>query len=158
MAEETGFSAAELKKFSQVGPVIAGAMGTTVELWAKAEMGIILKTWAGETKVATVDKAVKRGQLAFLKKLGLTGSTADIGVTVNAGIKGPFGRTFLRTSTGGWRRAFDVGFKPVPGMPTPAPKHAVWRGKKTKGRTKPGDHYTEHDWLLLVSVRDTVKS
>ncbi len=101
-----------------------------------AEAGVILKTWAGRTKVATQAKTDTRSRLAALRKLELTGKH---GVTINAGIKGlhSYGAVYLRTSGGKWRRTHDGGFKPVKGM--------LGSGR----RTKMGDHYTEHDWLLI---------
>lgn len=49
--DQSGITPEELKKFSDAGRAIAGAMNVSVELWARAEMGVILKQWAGKTKV-----------------------------------------------------------------------------------------------------------
>jgi len=103
----------------------------------RSEVGIFLKTWAGETKVATQAKTDTRSRLALLRRLELTGGH---GVTVNAGVKGAFGAVHLRTSTGKWRRTHDPVFRPVAGM----------TGKK--------DHYWDHDWWLLRDAIAQVKT
>ena len=59
----SGFDEVELRKFSEAGRVIAAAVGTSVNIWARAEAGVILKTWAGRTKVATATKLARRGLL-----------------------------------------------------------------------------------------------
>jgi hypothetical protein len=137
---ESGIAPEELRKFTQAGRTIAAAVGASVELWARAEAGVILKTWAGRTPVATAAKTRLRAQKHALKDLGLTGAGGSlVPVTINAGIRGPFGRTFLRTTDGHWRRTHDAGFQPVPGMPN-------------LSRKKRGDHYATSNWLILKSA------
>lgn len=68
------------------------------------EAGIILKTWAGRTKVATQAKTDQRSWRHILNKAGLdvtgSGGTKVGDITVNAGIRGPFGRVWVRTRSG----------------------------------------------------------
>lgn len=119
MPEASGFSATELKKFSEAGRVIAAAVGVSVETWARAEAGVILKTWAGRTKVAP-EKRLERGGLlrAYREARRKAGfSTYKGGVepgqaSINLGIRGPFGRVWYRTRTPGRRfqMAYGKGF------------------------------------------------
>jgi hypothetical protein len=135
--EDFGFSSAELRKFSESGRVISAAIGASVELWARAEAGVILKTWAGRTKVATAAGTTTRARKRALRGMGLTGQGgALVDVTINAGVKGPYGRVFLRTKDGHWRRTHEAGFRPVNG----------YRGQST------GDHYSTYHWLSIKSA------
>jgi len=86
----------------------------------RAEAGSILKACAGQTKVATTAKTDKRSirKLFGAKGLGLTSATKPGDVTINAGIRGSFGRVWVKSSephrgTGrGFRKA---GFISKPG-------------------------------------------
>lgn len=137
---------AELDKLPTAFRAIAAAAHRSPVNILLGEAGIILKACAGATKVATADQADKRARLRYLRDQQLTGRNPGVGVTVNAGVRkgAPYGRVFLRTSTGHWRRSHEAGFKPVAGMPRP-------------GRKKAGDRYSERDWLLVRSVVETVK-
>lgn len=76
-----------------------------------AEAGSILKTCASRTKVASQPQIDLGARLRALKSLDLTRG-GDI--TVNAGIKGPFGRVFIKKkSGGGYRRTHEAGFVPI---------------------------------------------
>ncbi len=142
-ATETGFSESELRKFSEGGRVISAAVGTSVELWARAEAGVILKTWAGRTKVATAEKTDRRSRLRAVRQLGYTGATSGTVITINAGIKAPYGRVFLRTKSGKWRRTHDAGFNKVSGI----------RGQGT------GDHYRATTWgMLTAAISETAST
>lgn len=127
---DTGFPPSELRKFSESGRIIAAALGTSVEVWARAEAGVILKTWAGRTKVATQQKVDRNARNRAIRGLDLTRG-GDI--TVNTGIKAPYGRVFLRTKSGKYRRTHEAGFRPVSGA---------------RGQGK-GDHYKKGDWIDL---------
>lgn len=137
---------AEIAKIPTAFRAIAGAAGASALDVLRGEAGVILKACAAGTTIATVDQADKRSRLRYLRDQQLTGRNGLVPVTVTAGAKkgSEYGRVFLRTSTGGWRRTHDANFRPVVGMPSP-------------GRRKPGDHYSEHDWLLLRSTIATVR-
>jgi len=130
MANDTGFPPEELRKFSESGRVIAAALGTSVEVWARAEAGVILKTWAGRTKVATQKAVDISARNRAIRRLDLTRG-GDI--TVNTGVKGPYGRVFHRTKSGKYRRTHEAGFRPVSGA----------RGQGN------GDHYKRGTWIDL---------
>ncbi len=146
MSATIEISGEELNKVSTSFRAIAqGAHASALDV-LRGEAGIILKGCAALTSVATAPKADKRSNKRFLRGLELTGNNPGIPVTVSAGVKkgSQFGRVFLRTNKGGWRRTHEANFRPVAGMPS-------------DGRKKPGDHYSEHDWLLLKSTIQTVK-
>lgn len=117
---DSGFSEIELKKFSDAGRVIAAAVGTSVELWARAEAGVILKTWAGRTKVAT-EKTVTTGAILRAYRHARRaagygndknkGATAPGQASINLGIRhGNAGRVYYRTrkkGTMGGRAGFQ---------------------------------------------------
>lgn len=76
-----------------------------------AEAGSILKTCASRTKVAALPKIQDGARLRALKSLKLTRG-GDI--TVNAGIRGPYGRVFVKKKSGsGYRRTHDNNFQPL---------------------------------------------
>lgn len=108
----------------------------------RAEAGVILKTWAGETKVSTQDRADRGSRLRAIRGLGLTGGkrNPDADITVNAGIRGPYGRVFMRkrnsqslSGRNRWRRTHEAGFKPL------------WQ------------HYKRGDWIDLQEAVGDVK-
>ena len=117
---EGGFSEVELKKFSDAGRTIAAAVGTSVEIWARAEAGVILKTWAGKTPVrkeraAEVsgilrDYRQSRGIIYGLKK----GETPRGTASINLGIrKGAEGRVWYRTRNNKFQPTYGAGFHPT---------------------------------------------
>jgi hypothetical protein len=136
----------ELAKLPTALRAIAGAAGASALDVLRGEAGVILKACAAGTSIATADRADKRSRLRYLRDQQLTGRNGMMPVTVTAGAKkgSEYGRVFLRTATGGWRRTHDAVFRPVAGIPS-------------SGRKKPGDHYREHDWLLLRSTIATVR-
>lgn len=79
----------------------------------RGEAGIILKTCAGRTKVATQANTDKRSRRALGRKFGLTTASDLGGVTVNLGIKSgkPIGRVWRRVSkpNGGRGRFLMIG-------------------------------------------------
>lgn len=79
-----------------------------------SEAGVILKTWAGRTKVSTEKKTDLRTINRSFGKNGLQITTAtNIGdVTVNEGIRGPFGWVWVKT-----RQSDQVGRKGAAGKP-----------------------------------------
>lgn len=122
---DTGFSETELKKFSEAGRTIAAAVGTSVELWARAEAGVILKTWAGKTKV-TKERTVTIGAImrAYRRARRVVGFGNDknkgaTGVgqaSINLGIRGGVdGKVYYRTrkaGVAGGRKGFQDVFGP----------------------------------------------
>jgi len=108
MTSQTGFSEIELKKFSEAGRVISAAVGTSIETWARAEAGVILKTWAGRTKVATAEKLARRGLLqanrGAYRAAGwpfMKGRTTSGRASINLGIRGTMGKVYYRTRKAG---------------------------------------------------------
>lgn len=104
------FTPEELRKFSESGRVIAAAMDTSVELWARAEAGSILKRWAGWTNVADGRQlgrsALIRTYRAARKDVGFDnprkGSTSVGQASINLGFRsGPFGKVYYRTRKAG---------------------------------------------------------
>lgn len=90
--------------------------GFKPEQIVRAEVGTILKTCAARTEVASQEAATKGGRLRALRGLGLTGlRSGNAGnVTVNAGIKGAFGRVFARRHPcAGFVRTHDNNFQPL---------------------------------------------
>lgn len=67
----------------------------------RAEAGSILKACAGDTKVATIKKTDQRSMRALIgpRGLDLSSARAPGDVTVNAGIRGPFGRVWVKSAT-----------------------------------------------------------
>lgn len=65
----------------------------------RAEAGSILKTWAGRTKVASADRIASRERLRVIRELGYTRAPERGDVTVNAGLRGPHGRVWIRSHT-----------------------------------------------------------
>jgi hypothetical protein len=88
--------------------VIAAAVGTSVNIWARAEAGVILKTWAGRTKVRS-DKALGRSGLLHANRAArsaagfssLRGGINPGQGSVNLGLRGTFGRVWYRTEAPG---------------------------------------------------------
>lgn len=127
MGNSSGFSETELRKFADSGRVISAAIGTSVQLWARAEAGVILKTWAGRTKVATAEKLGRRGLLrAYREARNLVkagwyrnkGRTDPGEASINLGIRaGQFGKVYYRTRKrgihmkgAGFQDVFGAGF------------------------------------------------
>ena len=119
MADD-GFTTVELQKFSAAGRTIAAAIGTSVEVWARAEAGVILKSWAGKTKVRKERAAEVSGilrdyrqarKLAYgLKK----GETPRGTASINLGIrKGAPGRVWYRTRNNKFQPIYGEGFQPT---------------------------------------------
>jgi hypothetical protein len=142
------FDPSEIDKLPVAFRTIAKVARVSGETVLDGMAGVILKACAGDTAVATQAKSKIRAQTQLIRDLGLTGGKKsgafDI-VTINAGAKAEFGRVFLRTTTGHWRRSHDANFIPVPGMPSP-------------GRKKPGDHYSDYQWLVLKSALQAVRA
>lgn len=82
----------------------------------RAEMGSILKAWAGAHKPPSLAQTDLRTRVHVMSSLGFTGGkqNSDALVSVSAGLRGPFGRVWLRKKDGhGWRRTHDANFQPL---------------------------------------------
>ena len=96
--------AAEVAAFTAGLRALARAVPVSSKQVLRAEAGVILKTWAGRTKVATKPTADRRTWSHILGRsgLGLSGADrarpADTAITVNSGIRGAFGRVWVRTT------------------------------------------------------------
>ena len=140
--------APELAKLPAALRAIAGASGLAAREVVDGFAGVVLKACAGETAVASVPATRLRSQFRLMADLGLTGgkqATALDIITVNSGAKAAFGRVFLRTTSGRWRRTHEANFSRVAGIPS-------------KGRKKPGDHYSDFQWLVLSSALQAVRA
>jgi hypothetical protein len=118
--DEDGFTTVELKKFSDAGRTIAAAIGTTVEVWARAEAGVILKQWAGRTPVRKERAAEIGGILRDYRQsraiaYGLKkGETPRGTASINLGIrKGAAGRVLYRTRRNKFQPIYGAGFQPT---------------------------------------------
>ena len=95
---------------------LASFSGQSVERVIRAEAGSILKACAGSTKVATQQTADLRSRVRAIRELDFTGGigNADATISVNAGLRGPYGRVFMRKrDRSGWRRTHEAGFRPL---------------------------------------------
>jgi hypothetical protein len=101
MSASLTFDPAEINKLGLAFNTIARVARVSGEQVLYGMAGVILKSCAGRTKVATQKKADQRSALRVLNKggLDLTGSagTQPGDITVNAGWKGPFGRVWVRS-------------------------------------------------------------
>lgn len=96
------------------------------------EAGSILKACAADTKVAAKDDVRKGATLRALRGAALTRGGQ---FTVNAGIRGPYGRVFMMKKGGGaYRRTHDENFKPL------------------------NQHYKDSDWLALKQTVEMAKA
>jgi hypothetical protein len=93
--------AAELARFTAGLRALARAVPVGSKQILRAEAGVVLKTWAGRTKVATKPTADRRTWSHILQTLQLSGNDrtgrAATAITVNSGIRGAFGRVWVRT-------------------------------------------------------------
>lgn len=94
------------------------------------EAGIILKTCAGRTKVTTDRQADQRTWVHILGKRQLdvtgAGGTKPGDITVNAGVRGPFGRIWVKTKKGRYRMAGQI---------TPAGQGVRWMNYHWRNET-----------------------
>ncbi len=103
----------------------------------RAATASILKACAGDTPVATQQQADTRSRKRAVRDLGFTGgrNNREADISVNAGVRGPYGRVFKRKRDGtGWRRTHEAGFRPL------------WQ------------HYKRGDWIDLQEAVASVKS
>lgn len=106
---------------------LASLTGFSQKAVLLGEAGIILKTCAGRTKVATEKQADRRSWKAILGKAGLDVSGASgtkVGdITVNTGARGPFGRVWVRTK----RKKFKLAGVISEGGQTFRPMNYHWK-------------------------------
>lgn len=86
------------ENYSRALTGIAGLPGLEPKKIVLAEAGTILKACAARTKVAPVSKITAGARLRVLRSLQLT--KGDI--TINAGVKAPYGRVWSRGASGKW--------------------------------------------------------
>lgn len=119
----------------------------------RAEAGVILKTWAGRTKVATVPQADRRTRLRTIRTLGLTRGNERGAVTVNAGFRpAPFGRVWIRVREGAGRKNWILAKGPNFTAPS-GPATFTLQGRalynpKNRGDT---DRSTSMQWMESVN-------
>lgn len=65
-----------------------------------SETGVILKTWAGRTKVARDEAVDRRTVRHIVQYLDFNKATDEGDISINMGIRGPFGRIWVRTHKG----------------------------------------------------------
>lgn len=150
MAEtDTGFSEVELRKFSEAGRTIAAAVDVSVALWARAESGVILKTWAGRTKVASDRSLSVSGLIRAYRVVrrvagfgsgGNKGRTGPGEASINLGLRGVFGKVYYRTrkaGAAGGRAGFQDAYGP-----------SFSRGK----------HITPRDWASVSGMVENFRA
>jgi hypothetical protein len=94
--------------------------------------GVVLKTCASRTKVATAQALQFGSRLRVLRGLQLTRGGP---ITINAGVKAPYGRVYLKKKDGsGYRRTHEANFKPL------------------------NQHYTNDQWAAIEAAIDAVKA
>jgi hypothetical protein len=107
MSASLTFDPAEVNKLGLAFNTIARVARVSGEQVLYGMAGVILKSCAGRTKVATIKKADQRSALRVLNKGGLdltgSGGTKPGDITVNAGWRGTFGKVWVR-SPHGFRR------------------------------------------------------
>lgn len=99
-----------------------------------AEAGSVLKACAAETEVASKEAVEKGATVRALRGAGLTRGGQ---FTVNAGVRGPYGRVFMQKRGGagrGYRRTHNDGFKVI------------------------DQHYRDADWLALQQTVDLARA
>lgn len=89
--------ASELSQLTRAFRAIAATTRKDARNVVRGFAGVVLKTWAGRTKVATQQQADQRTRAQVVKSLGLTKASAPGDVSINAGIKGLFGRVWVRS-------------------------------------------------------------
>jgi hypothetical protein len=100
--------ASELAKLTRAFRAVAAATQRDARDVVRGFAGVILKTWAGRTKIASPAQAEVRSRSRVVKGLGLTQAPSPGDVSVNAGIRGPFGRVWVRSPKGGFRMAGQI--------------------------------------------------
>jgi hypothetical protein len=88
----------DARGFAQALEEMAKATQAPLARVIRAEAASILKTWAGRTKVATVAAADRRATARGLRSLDLTDARLPGDISVNSGVRGPFGRIWVRSS------------------------------------------------------------
>ncbi len=123
--DQSEFTEQELKKFSEAGRAIAAAVGTSVELWARAEAGVILKQWAGKTpvrkervaEISGIMRAYRHARRAAGfgndKNKGRTGpGEASINLAIRGGADGKVYYRTRKAGLGGGRKGFQDVYGP----------------------------------------------
>lgn len=108
----------------------------------RAEAGSILKRWAGLTKVATPAQADARTRLRVVRGLGYTRAPDRGDVTVNAGIRGPYGRVWIKAREGRGRRGYLLAMGPNFTQPT---------GKAVFNKFSPTSGAATRKWVANVN-------
>lgn len=132
-----------------------------------AEVAVILKTWAGKTKVTTQAQVDRRSKYRAIRGLGYTSAENRGDVTVNAGYKkAPFGRVWIKVRKGNARENFLLamgnGFT-EPGNAAVGPKGVLkGRSRIVNGvfnKYRPKASATTRQWVSnIVNAVDESKS
>lgn len=105
------------RKFMEAMTGLQRNLGVSMKTVIRAETGSILKQCAGDTKVATQQKADTRSRTKVTRELGYSGrgrSRGEHPVTVNSGQRGEVGRVFILKKDGsGYRRTHNKSFDPL---------------------------------------------
>jgi hypothetical protein len=106
-----GYEAQELRKFTESGKAISRAAGIGFEQWARGEMGVVLKLWAGRTAVISREGAAIAARGASNKAAGTQrASKDDYSISVNTGERGgEAGRVWFKTWKNNMQEAGKVG-------------------------------------------------
>jgi hypothetical protein len=99
------------RNYSRALAAMAKLTGLEPKKLVDAEAGIILKTCAAKTKVATAAVVQTGARVRALRGSGLTSGK----ITINAGARAPFGRVWWRNpETGKWVLIFGDAFSKMP--------------------------------------------
>lgn len=116
----------------------------------RSEVGSILKTWAGRTKVATQGKVDRRARLKAVRDLGYTRGNERGDVTVNAGFRpAPFGRVWIRVREGPGKNNWILAKGPNFSAPSGSAKFTMFRRKLYNGGDT--DRSTSFQWMENVN-------
>lgn len=120
--------------------------GISLPTLLTAEAGVILKTWAGRTKVAKQAEIDDRARYVALRSLGATVADKPGDVSINAGIRGPAGMVWIRTKGGRagkrWGRTSSA-----------RPFHLAGRMSADGRFVAVYHHFTDRDW---AEIQDSV--
>jgi hypothetical protein len=116
--------------------------------------GVVLKTWAGRTKVATQARTDRSSRLHAVRSLQYTKGSERGDVTVNAGFKpAPFGRVWIRVREGAGKNNWILAKGPNFSAPTGSATFTMYRRKFYNGGDT--DRSTSFQWMQNVNYAQT---
>lgn len=150
------------QNYSDALALMAKLSGLDRRAIGRAEAGVILKTAAARTRVAPVSALTKAGRVRALRGAGLSTGKTDRGikVSVNAGVRGPYGRVWARKGGGDskWLLVYAEGFRRVNrhfddavwAVATAAQREAKEKVKKGVKRAKETGGLARKGWIQIA--------